>query len=99
VGFTEKDDIFDAFHPADRGDNAEEQYIDQIMLFTAVDPGVRDMGEFGSYVHVSPPFRPYRLFSPFLEGVYNAVAPNSAAGAIDKSGAPMYIYSGIFQRK
>jgi hypothetical protein len=53
VGFTEKDDTFDAFHPADQGGNAEEQYIHQIMFFTAVDPGVRDMGKFAPYVHVS----------------------------------------------
>jgi hypothetical protein len=44
------------------------------MLFTAVDPGVRDQGKFGSYVHYSPPTLPCRLFFLLLEGVYNAVA-------------------------
>jgi hypothetical protein len=59
MSFTEEDL---AFHPADYGDNAEQQYIHQMMFFTAVDPGVRDQGKFGPYVHYSPPFRPYRLF-------------------------------------
>jgi hypothetical protein len=81
VGFPEEDDVFHAFHAADHGDNAEQRYIHQIMLFAAVDPGVRDLGTFGSYVHYSPPFRPYRLFSFFLEGIYNAVALGESAAA------------------
>jgi hypothetical protein len=63
MSFPEKDDVFHAFNAADRGDNAEEQYIHQRMLFATVDPGVRDQSKFGSYVHYSPPSRPYRLFS------------------------------------
>jgi hypothetical protein len=39
VSFTEKDDIFHAFHPADHGDNAEQQDIHEVMFFTAVYPG------------------------------------------------------------
>jgi hypothetical protein len=39
VSFTEKDDIFHAFNAADHGDNAEQQYIHQVMFFTALDPG------------------------------------------------------------
>jgi hypothetical protein len=74
VSFTEEDDIFHIFHSADHGDNAEQQDIHQVMLFATVDPGVRNPGKFGSYVQYSPPPFPGRLFSPFLEGFYNAVA-------------------------
>jgi hypothetical protein len=53
------------------------------MFFAAVYPGVRDLGKFGSYVHYSPPSRPYRLFSFFLEGVYNTVALDKNVVDID----------------
>jgi hypothetical protein len=43
------------------------------MLFAPVYPGVRDPGEFGSYIHYSPPTLPCRLFFS-LEGLYNALA-------------------------
>jgi hypothetical protein len=69
VNLTEKDHIFHAFHPADRGDNVEEQYIHQIMLFTAVDPGIR-----ASSLRMSMfPLHPVPIVF-FLEGFYNAVA-------------------------
>jgi hypothetical protein len=74
VGFAEKDDVFHAFHPADHGDNAEQQHIHQLMLFAAVDPRARDQSKFGAYVHYAPLSRPYRFFSLFLEGFYNALA-------------------------
>jgi hypothetical protein len=83
VGFTEKSDIFHVFHPADHGDNAEQQDIHQIMLFAAVDPGVRYLSKFGSYVHYSPPPFPGRLFSLFLEGFYNAVALTCFAALLE----------------
>jgi hypothetical protein len=72
VGFAEENDIFDAFHPAYHDDNAEQQDIREIMFFTPVDPGVRNQGKFGPYVHFSPPS--LRLFLLFLEEVYNAIA-------------------------
>jgi hypothetical protein len=42
AGDTEKGDIFGIFHPADHGDDAEQENIDQQMFFPAGYPGVRD---------------------------------------------------------
>jgi hypothetical protein len=54
------------------------------MLFAPVDPGVRDEGKFGTYVHYSPPTLSCRLFPLFLEGFYNAVALIKFGKPIDK---------------
>jgi hypothetical protein len=58
-----------------------------MMLFTPIDPGVRDQGEFGTQVPYSPPTLPCRLFALFLEGFYNAVALTEATRAVDKKNA------------
>jgi hypothetical protein len=65
MSFTEEDHVFHAFHPADYGDNAEQRYIQEIMFFTAVDPGVRDLGTFGPYVHHSLPCLSLAAFFSF----------------------------------
>jgi hypothetical protein len=45
------------------------QDIHRIMLFAPVDPGTRDPGKFGSYVHYFPPSFPGRLVFFFQCGM------------------------------